>query len=194
MQGAYFGSPIVDLGDTNAKGKPFSANFEQSISQKEPNGKTVTRLVRGTIYRDSYGRYRQELLWDIAPGKSLNFAYIQEPVLKVTYLLDVTNRALVQEGLLVTVEEDKGMMNQLSRNGAPNQTKDIEGLTCQGFNIEAVDGFAIELWFSEALEMVLLERRVGLSEERITRLYGIRRIEPDKTLFIVPADYKRSTK
>lgn len=194
MQGAYFGSPIVDLANTNAKGKPFSAKFEQSVSQREPNGNTVTRLITGNIYRDSYGRYRQEALWYIAPGKSLNLAYIQEPVVKVSYLLDLTNRALIREELLVTAEQDVRMGNQLSRSGPANQSRDIEGLTCRGFNIEGVNGFDVELWFSEALEMVLLEKRVGLTEERIARLYDIRRIEPDRNLFIVPADYKRSVK
>lgn len=186
LQGTFFGPVVTDLGDTNAKGKPFLANLRQSISRRNPNGNVVTRSVTGTIARDSSGRYRQDLFFKAAPGQSLSFAIIQEAVAKVTYVLDLTNRTVIQQETLVKEQGDNSIMTGLSA-----QKKVIEGLTCIVYKIKARDGIEMELWFSEDLETVLFERTVSGSEEREIRLDNIRRIEPDESLFRIPADFKR---
>jgi hypothetical protein len=191
VQGTYFGSALVDLGNTNAKGKPFHAMFEQLSFRKQPPATTPTKTIAGEIFRDSEGRYRQELSIEVGPTKLIRLAYIKESIAKVAYVLDLSNRKLIQEEPLID-DQDNGAASPLSGRGAADEKNNIEGFSCRVINIQGADGVSTELWFSEELEMVLFERRRSGTEERVTRLYNIVRAEPDKTLFAVPAEFKRA--
>ena len=46
-----------------------------------------------------------------------------------------------------------------------------------------------EVWISDELNLPVLETFVTPEEESSWRLFNVRRIEPDKALFSVPADY-----
>ena len=81
MQQLNFGPSVVFL--EVKKGEPFQAEFEESISLKQPNGEIRQRFITGKIYRDSMGRYRRELLKELGNGKTIRLVYIHDPEAKV---------------------------------------------------------------------------------------------------------------
>lgn len=193
MQMTEFG-PVV-LFPSNEKDRPFQAEFEQLTVMKLPGAASQRFRVRGTVYRDSNNRRRQDMQLDIGPGQTLDLAYIHDPVGHVVYVLDVANRVATSERLKNGARPGNDLFG--SRSESPHDRKSkgeparqIEGLLCRRYKTIQTDGATVESWFSDELMEVVVEKLVSNTRERTTRLFNIQRVEPDSSLFSLSSDYK----
>jgi hypothetical protein len=185
-----FGSGI--LTPENTRAKPFKADYEQVVTKKAPNGPASQQLKTGTICRDSEGRSRNEISQEIAPGVSLRIAVIFDPSSRTLYVLEEQSKTVTEMHMpevAAAVSPEPGLQARRELRSQDLGEKQIEGLVCQGRRIEQGDS-VVEYWYSPELMKVLFEKRVSDYEESTSRLFNIRRIEPDRELFNVPADYK----
>src|SRR5204863_5236882 len=88
-----FGSEIEHpFGEKAVKGSPFSAQVILESSQTLANGAHVSHKMSGSLYRDSEGRTRQELLRDGAP----EIVFINDSVAGVRYNLHMFQRTVTK--------------------------------------------------------------------------------------------------
>ncbi len=66
--------------------------------------------------------------------------------------------------------------------------KRIEGLPCRGFRNEAAYSIT-EIWYSNELQEILVQKTTTELEEKVTRLFNIHRTDPDSSLFSISEDY-----
>jgi hypothetical protein len=188
-----FNRSVISPAET--KGKPFQAQFEQVVSQKQSDGRTARRTMTGTISRDAEGRRREESRVEVMPGLVANIAQIHNPTNNTYCVLDLESKTASR---LVFPSGSKSLEGVLIFSDSPHPSnredlgqQQVEGLPCRGTRLRSGDS-VIEYWHWDDLGEVLSEKRVSKDEESTWRLFNIRRVEPDRTLFTVPADYKEA--
>ncbi len=193
MQQPNFGPSVVFL--SVKKEAPFQAEFEESISLKQPNGEIRQRSMTGAIYRDSRGRYRREMLQKLGNGKTFKLVYIHDPDAKVAHLINEAEKSMVELPFQTLNEQNDQSRPDIEAEAQNSNlpVKFIEGIACYEYHIRQLNGGELEFWFSMELGIVLLEKKTNESGEKIIRLFNINRTEPDSGLFLVPSYYKRVT-
>jgi hypothetical protein len=187
---------------------PVLANAPYSGEQIDENvrtladGSTITGITgyRQKACRDSQGRVRTERsVIPPHPGPNTlkntpTVVQIQDPVAGYTYIMDDVSRVAHRLKLVSKPAQRKSVLGNLG-----SQT--IDGIEAQGTrqtmvipagtrgSVAAVTVTRDE-WFSPDLQLTILivntDPRQGTTTSKVANLS---RIEPDPTLFFVPADY-----
>ena len=176
----------------------FEAHYE---SLKKLLSGEVTQPKRGRLYRDSKCRERREDYFDDTPGKAVTFVDIDDPVTHTscTFCIEaktiLCNDPLPSEGFGVWTFDfasGPGIGLPLAPPDRPPdfEPKQIEGLLCNGYLLRMSQERIVEYWYSIDLNQLILVRIQSEEGEFTWRLFKIRLTEPDKSLFIVPSDYK----
>lgn len=170
------------------KGKPFEADVESLILHKLDAGQTKQSVMKGKIYRDSSGRRRQDMRFEVLPDQWADITSIIDPSTQTYYIIDNTNKTVVRQTMNATQEENNPGESEsdTQENGL---SRKIEGISCyeHRLNLGTSD---VEFCFSPELREVLFEKRISNLEEKVIRLFNIHRIEPEVTLFAIPPNYK----
>jgi hypothetical protein len=180
------------------EGRPFQAQFEDTISRTLPDGSIEQRVLKGMIYRDSRGRERRDSCLQVGAQLLLHVAYISDPVTKARYILDLVSKSVIRSLIPYPMSEqsDPGELEQtqsVAFGDGSGLTANIEGLTCYGVRNEFPGGDSIEYWLSRDLKEILVEKRRNGPEEKQFRIFDIRRVEPEETPFVVPSHFTAST-
>lgn len=150
---------------------------------------------------------------DLEPGTVINAALIWDTLSGELFVLNIGSKTFkrhrFQQDHELPEREDSKLSERASATtpeahcGLPHITsqlesagrsedlgeREIEGITCRGIRKTGRKSM-IEFWYSEELMEVVLEKRVSEQEESTYRLFDIRRIEPNRSLFAVPLDYE----
>jgi hypothetical protein len=188
-------------------GIPYSAQQVTERVQTLADGTRITQKThKVNLYRDSLGRTRSEDLSSDTESEEITSVSIIDSVAGVRYSLDPSTHTARRWSLAkpsasnasAPQKHDEGP--QISRE--PLGTQTIEAFVAQGTRTTTVypvgsfgnDGpvtVSNESWRSSELQIVLLSKvsdpRTGDTTNRLT---NISRIEPDPSLFQVPAGYQ----
>ena len=125
-------------------------------------------------------------------GTYASLVIISDPVLQAFWILDLESKTATRNNVPPGFSEPVVDFAGDSDTSAQSLgTKLIEGLECRGHRIkEKEEQFEIDHWYSPDLQHVVLEVDRSDNEERIFRLFDIRRGEPDARNFQIPKDYK----
>lgn len=206
-------SSEMRFGDKTVTGQPFSAQVEMESTRTLADGTRSTHKGTGVIYRDSEGRTRHEMTLGVlgpfaSAGDPPQMVFINDPVASAHYALDATNRT-ARKMTLPAGRPPREMAEQGGQHQPPFDIKTeslgkqvIEGIEAEGTRsvitipagmhgndspVEVVS----ERWYSAQLQAVVMSKhsdpRMG---EHVYRLTNIRREEPARSLFEVPADYQ----
>jgi hypothetical protein len=180
------------------RGRGFQAVYQEIYTKHLSNGTTISKMQKGTICRDSFGRERKEFT-QIENGMIETIAYLHDPVNKLQYLLETTTKTIIFE---TPVPQDGFRARTWSLGDSaiaiplalpsyqPHfETKEVEGLVCTGYYINQPDNYKIEYWYSSDLGEIMLAKIASDSEQIIWRLFNIKLEQPDANLFVVPTDY-----
>lgn len=211
-------SSEMRFGDKTVTGQPFSAQVEIDSTRTLADGTRSTHKGTGVIYRDSDGRTRHEMTLGVlgpfaSAGDPPQMVFINDPVASTHYALDATNRTARKMTLPSSKRPPRALNEQSEQSGRhqppPFDIKTeslgkqvIEGIEAEGTRsvitipagvhgndspVEVVS----ERWYSQELQTVVMSKhsdpRMG---EHVYRLTNIKREEPARTLFEVPADYQ----
>lgn len=192
-----WGSQI--LTSNNIQGQPFVAQYEQVSSEVLLDGRVEQQTLAGIVYRDTDGRTRKELSLQVAAGVTAHIAFIHDPIKESMYVLDMDAKTVIEERFSAVISKTAASMQLTTLPESiaidPNENlgqQEIEGLICHIHHMHDADA-EIEVWYSDELKEVLLEKRTGKLGQSMLRLYNIRRVEPEDKLFTVPADYTTAT-
>jgi hypothetical protein len=162
-------------------GRPFEADLEMAVVKAQPGAEPSRVTSSGRVCRDSEGRTRFEAQ---AEAGTQSVVFITDPAHGAAYLINHKDRTVTDLG---THNPSKG--SDLFTGVTPPAGSEIEGLPCVVIR-HAADGTSTETWISLDLGEILLEKITGPAEERVKRLYNIKRVEPDPGLFKIPGDYR----
>ncbi len=206
---AFLGAEMR-FGDKLVKNAPFSADIVLESVRRLYDGSTVTKQSKGAIYRDGEGRTRREQPLDsigafkVTDGQKLIF--INDPVENVQYFVDTNRKSFTKKTLRENEAPKSGGEPREGGNAKKESlgTKIIEGVSAEGtrttIEIPAElsgsgNGKTLQVvserWYSPELQTVVMSRHVDpFQGEQVFRLENIKRSEPTRELFTVPADYK----
>jgi hypothetical protein len=187
---------------TPIAGTPFSAVVVIESKRTLPDGTVETRHSQALVARDSRGRIRNEmhaLVPDEFPGvPPLISAHIFDPETRISYFL---NPATMIARLQI-VPPPRQISDALNSGGQDLGYTTLNGMQAKGTRITRtipaqVSGtgkeveITDEFWYSEDLHMNLLERHTDIrGGQQTVALLSIKTVEPDPSLFEVPAGYK----
>ncbi|MCI0664223.1 MAG: hypothetical protein L0220_24455 [Acidobacteria bacterium] len=179
----------------------FEADYQHEYSKN-------THSI-GKLYVDKFGRERQESYILYNSEWKLIFIDIWDTVDLKAFLLNAEDKTILdQETLDMRSFEHKldvgipdvftlAIPRHSLYKGEDLGTKQIENLACTGSRrsfrgSKSIPDGEIECWYSDAISyLVFAKARYG-DAEIVFRLSNIRLVEPNKELFVVPADYKQS--
>ncbi|MFL6275753.1 MAG: hypothetical protein ACJ74G_11260 [Blastocatellia bacterium] len=206
-------SSEMRFGDKTVTGAPFSAQVEMESTQTLADGTRATHKGTGMLYRDSEGRIRHEMTVGVlgpfaSAGDPPRMVFINDPVANAHYALDATNRT-ARKMSLPAGRPPHDMTAQGAGHQPPFDVKTeslgkqmIEGIEAEGtrsvitipagkFGNDNPVEVTSERWYSQELQTVVMSKhsdpRMG---EHVYRLTNIKREEPVRSLFEVPADYQ----
>ena len=196
---------------TEIKGVPYSAESATEHVQTLADGNRITRISKTMHYRDGEGRTRIDMLEqsDLPPEIARDFLRfrISDPIAGYTYMFNSGNKTVMRRKIFRPNAIPRPSTPPAPRPGYSSRREElgsrvIDGIETVGTRyvhitapgtignektIEAV----YESWYSPTLKVTLLstsnDPRSGVST---TRLINLKRDEPDKMLFEIPADYK----
>jgi hypothetical protein len=173
------------------KRRPFEAEYEQINVTKVMSGRPLRQVRTGTVHRDSEGRTRKLIRQEFVPEMFFISTVIFDPVGGFIYTLEEKTKA-VSKTPVSPAPLMPGLLASAS-DGPPIELGEgeNEGVVCRGYRLKHGDS-TTHLWYSGELKESLFERTASEHEERVYRLFNIRRGEPDGSLFSVPADYKEA--
>lgn len=184
MQASYSIGPfLLPLGVEN---KPFVGEFELN-SSKKPSGIEVTHATnRIKVYRASDGSVRFENV-EKESEKILTVSIYNQSEKKI-YFLEVESKSVY----VMPVSDSASESNSESPNylGQDIGKKNIENFICRGYRKERGENDVFEYWISEELNQLLLAKSIIGNEATTLRLFNIKRIEPNRKIFVIPQDYK----
>lgn len=199
-------------------GAPFTASFSTQTSQTLSDGNHIQRSSTGTLARDSHGRTRRDMtLSAIGPlatsGKPKQVSMINDPVAGAHYLLDADKKIAHQLG----PHGGKGKGHKHGGPGGPawlSRSDDGANVATTSLGTQTISGVAaegtrttrtipagamgnekpivitVERWYSADLQTVVKTTRSDpFMGDKVTQLTDIKRVEPDASLFQIPADY-----
>ena len=171
------------------RGAPFTALVESQTSQTLADGNTITRRSTAQLARDSEGRTRRE---------QASAVFITDPVAGFAFVLDTAKQIALRTPisiapnapatLLPTATTDLGIRTLHETTAAGTRVVRAIPAGEQG-NDHPID-IATEAWYSQELHTVVetttTDPRIGFSTWKLT---GIKRDEPPRSFFEVPAGY-----
>lgn len=196
---------------------PFTATVSTQITRTLADGNKIDQTITGTIARDSQGRTRRDMTLPGAMVASTNggpaphAVFINDPVADTSYILHPDSKIAVQvpfrpvKRILRAFRDDvgTGAKRRFANETATTDLGDkvINGVTAHGTRItrtipagqignERPIVIVEERWYSPDLQMnVLTTTNDPLTGNTVFQLTNIQRVEPDASLFQVPADY-----
>lgn len=179
-------------------GKPlekcFQAKFEHARKTKSANGQTVLEQHTGTICRDSQGRERID---DYTQDGHV--VRVFDPIRKTEFMLDAEAKTVLFQ---VSLSSDGFRAYTWSVNKSaialttsPPQSepdldwKEIEGVQCAGYQIQKQDDYTVQYWISCDLNQIFLVNIVSREEETTWRLFDLRYVEPELSVFNIPGNF-----
>ena len=194
------------------KGAPYSATAVTETTHTLGDGNQIIQKTEVVTYRDGEGRTRHEQTlrsvgrW-VSDGEPLRIIFINDPVAGVSYTLNPRTQSAsrrsyfkgkgpVKDGPPAAAGSSDGrkkvealgkrMIEGLEAEGTRTTTITPAGEIGNRLPIEVTD----ERWYSPGLQtLVMRERRDPRSGDTVYRLMNINRKEPERSLFVVPADY-----
>jgi Ca2+-binding EF-hand superfamily protein len=206
---AQFIAAEMRFGDKLIASAPFSAEIVIEDTRRLFDGSTVTKQIKGAVYRDKEGRTRREQPIDniggfpvvSENGSPQKLVFINDFVGKTHYFLDL-NRKVARKNPLPDNRPQLAEKEPKDMKTESLGTKMMEGVSVEGtrttFEIPAGQigndkpmQVVTEKWFSPELQVVVYSRHVDpIAGEHIFRLVNIKKSEPSADLFIVPNDFK----
>lgn len=200
-------SSEMRFGEKTVKGMPFSAEAIMESSQTFADGTRISRKAAALIYRDSEGRTRREQALDIVgplgpAGEAVKMIFINDPVAGTHYVLDPQKRTARKMTLSSygPPPPPPPLSEDVKMESLGKQT--IEGVVAEGTRSTVTVAAGVvgndrpfdivsERWDAIELQTVVLSKhsdpRMG---GHVYRLTNIKRDEPARSLFEIPADYK----
>ncbi len=198
------------------KGVPMSGEMVVTRDQTLADGNSIHTQNQTTIYRDSEGRMRREIQFELATPSTgaakRNMIVITDPVSGNRYMLNPQNKRAHQMPLHPNKPGRGGPETMPGKMWAGSNaanlkteqlgTKTISGLQAVGTRMtrtipagEIGNQNPIEViterWYSSDLQLTLLETHSDPMMGTMTiKLVNVNRGEPDASLFQVPSDYK----
>ncbi|MCI0624260.1 MAG: hypothetical protein L0387_21885 [Acidobacteria bacterium] len=176
--------------------KPLQAQFEEKYFKNAPGGQVALPAISGEVYRDQDGRIRKNYRRQIAREPVLNGALIHDPNLEIAHTLDTdANTFLSARFPSLPGESAKGkIFPPHYPPERPNREnlgdRQLEGLTCRGVRRFEREDVLVEVWVAHELNSEVIRETKTKGDEQITyRLFNIRRVEPDASLFSVTSGY-----
>lgn len=213
--GAFFHEEIGD-GPKVVAGAPMTAVIESTHDTTLSDGNTIHRENQSTVYRDSQGRVRREVSFELAtPSTGATkgtMIIITDPVAGTRYILNTQNKTAHQMPLRppkppAGAPEAEPSTRENGTNGANLTTSDLGTKTILGLqttgtrvtrtipagqigNAKPIE-VVTERWFSTDLQIPMAvthtDPMMGTMSSQVT---SITRGEPSASLFQVPSDYK----
>jgi hypothetical protein len=197
------------------KGAPMSGEMIVTHDQTLADGNSIHTQNQTTIYRDSEGRVRREIQFELATTSTGaakgNMIAIVDPVSGSRYMLNPEKKTAHQMSLHPGKPGGGGPETMgkvwIGSNAANLKTeqlgtKTINGLPAVGTrmtrtipageigNLNPIEVVS-ERWYSSDLQLPLLTtHKDPMMGTTTTKLVNVTRAEPDASLFQVPADYK----
>jgi hypothetical protein len=173
------------------KNAPFTATAETQTVQTLADGNKITRMTTALISRDSEGRTRRE---------QSPVVFIHDPLAGVAWILDSRSRTARR----IAVPSTEVESTTQTATGTESLGSDvISGINVEGTRLTRVlapGGAGNELpiqvttdaWYSAELQTAVMtetsDPRVG---ETVYKLTEVKRSEPERSLFEIPADYSQ---
>ena len=202
-------SAEMRFGDRPLKGAPYSAEVVIESTQTLTDGTRITRQVKASVYRDSEGRVRREqTLGSIGPfpppADAPKLVFITDPTKGTHSVLDV-NRLTARQMPFAPHKPPPPPSDAPNKPTAVTESlgkKTIEGVEAEGIRatITIPAGqigndrplhIVSERWYAPDLQLVVLsiynDPRLGSHTFRLT---NIKRDEPARALFEIPANYR----
>jgi len=211
MGGGFFHEEIGE-GHKVVTGAPMTAVITTSRDQTLSDGNTIHNENQATVYRDSQGRVRREVEFELVTpqtgAKKGTMIIITDPVADKRYMLNPQKKVVHEMPMLpkppAGEEGAPGPKWMNSKNVTTEQigTKTILGLQATGTRMtrtipagEIGNAKPIEVvterWESTDLQIPLsvthTDPMMGTMTSNVT---SVTRGEPDASLFQVPSDYK----
>lgn len=199
------------FGDRLVKGVPYSAQFVTESTQTLGDGTRITRKSNGSVYRNGEGRTRREqTLGAIGPialeGEPLQMVFINDPIARANYVLDARSHTVRHLPYHETPPPPPPLPSDFQEKADPVRTeslgkKVIEGVEAEGTRSTiAIPAGRVgndrpleiisERWYSPELQIVVMSKHKDpFAGENVYRLTDIKREEPARSLFEVPAGY-----
>jgi hypothetical protein len=206
---AQFIGAEMRFGDKLVQNAPFSAEIVIEDTRRLFDGSTVTKQIKGAVYRDNQGRTRREQPIDNIGGFQIvsedgapqKLVFINDFPGKMHYFLDL-NRKVARKNPL---PDNRPPFTEKDPKDAKTEslgTKTLEGVSVEGTRTSFVIPVgqigndkpltvSTETWFSPELQVVVFSRHLDpIAGEHIFRLVNIKRSEPGADLFVVPGSFK----
>jgi hypothetical protein len=205
---ATFIGAELRFGDKVVKDAPFSAETVREESKRLFDGSLIKNQSKGLIYRDGFGRTRQEQPFEFIGGFAVvgennqpkRLVNIVDAVAGNGYSVDVESKTYFKYPM-----QENSPFPRKERQEAKTEslgTKNIEGVNAEGTRIttEIPAGqigndkpiyIVTEKWFSPELQVIILSKHSDpFIGEVVFKLVNIKLGEPATELFKVPSDYK----
>jgi hypothetical protein len=205
---ATFIGAELRFGDKVVKDAPFSAETVREESKRLFDGSLIKNQSKGLIYRDGFGRTRQEQPFEFIGGFAVvgennqpkRLVNIVDAVAGNGYSVDVESKTYFKYPM-----QENSPFSRKERQEAKTEslgTKNIEGVNAEGTRIthEIPAGqigndkpiyVVTEKWFSPELQVIILSKHSDpFIGEVVFKLVNIKLGEPATELFKVPSDYK----
>jgi EF hand len=205
---ATFIGAEMRFGDKIVKDAPFSAETVREESKRLFDGSLIKNESKGLIYRDGFGRTRQEQPFEFIGGFAVvgennqpkRLVNIVDAVAGNGYSVDVESKTFYQ----YPMQENPPFPRKEPREAKTESlgAKNIEGVNAEGTRLtrEIPAGeigndkpiyVVTEKWFSPELQVVILSKHSDpFIGEVVFKLVKIKLGEPAAELFKVPNDYK----
>ncbi|HUI83965.1 MAG TPA: hypothetical protein VL240_07070 [Candidatus Binatia bacterium] len=212
--GGFFLHEEIGEGRKVVTGAPMTAVLTTTRDTALADGNTIHTEGQTTVYRDSEGRVRREVQFELATpatgATKRTMVVITDPVSGYRYMLNAQNKVAHQMPLRPPKPAGSaGRMHEPEwKSGGSNVTteqlgaKTILGLQAQGTRVtRTIPAGQIgnakpilvvtERWESTDLQIPLSMTHTDPMMGTVTaKVTSVNRAEPDPSLFQVPADYK----
>ena len=195
-------SIIRAISIVGVKDAPFSADAIYEIEDLMPAGKSIHEVVRGKTFRDSQGRVR----WDfefVRNGQILRNAMVDDAVEARVIEVDENARVACVWHYWRAPDTQPAPTFPVYGNDSEEElgTKQMEGFTAIGTRQTrrfpaGARGYAqpwariTEFWFSPDLKMTFVIKEESPMAKYVGKLVNPHAVEPDPSLFRLPADYR----
>lgn len=158
----------------------------------------------GRVYRASGGRVRTDYRFGGGEAGSAEVIIITDRAARTATALDVAARVASRfpdmGGGAGTWPVQGWALHGAWASAGETDRRTIEGLVCRKMmpaprppRLREEQSLSGEIWISEEIKFSVLEDIRDGSGEHHWRLYDIRRVKPDESLFVIPAGYREIT-
>jgi hypothetical protein len=188
---ALAGGAIMTTSPRQQASTPFGADFLEIRAVKAASGGVRETRRSGKMYRDRFGRLRQDVTVELGPNERTTVAVLIDPIGPVVKLLrGEPGRVADAIGPLEDLAKAIPAPTSSAAIQQPFESKDlgkksIEGILCGGHSVQRGDK-VIETWTcAEMAGQPILVKSTSPTAEYSLRLFNIRLEDPDPKLFDV---------